>query len=389
MNNRQIGNETKWAGRQPSLIAHLLWETRFDPGIPPSIPLICAFARGLVISIVVGCCLLVPSKSAAFDFGKALKDATQSIEDKITGKTNEKVDEGEKETEIAPTVKSSEQERQTVMEVQQRLNALGYNAGSADGMLGAKSVTAIKAFQRDHGLAATGQVSPELLIALQKAGGSDPAVGAQGPATTASSQLPATPSVTPTSQSTKICSGNHDTPSHPAIPWEEEREQVQHYCATNTTLSLYNTDCCVEKFRRARLQAGQCADFYNVLAAMQYSECGYKNQAAAAKMQLDGLVNQYVQWVAIAAAQSVCGTNENKARQIRTNFSGFLSVYAPSQVSLAQALYDEQYQQKLGFSGGKGKCKDPQIHASEVGRWEKMIVQGSGKPPGLAPGAIP
>ena len=65
MNDRQIGNETKWAGQQSSSIINHLWVTRFDPVIPPTIPLNCALVRVLLISFVVCCCLMVPSKSAA------------------------------------------------------------------------------------------------------------------------------------------------------------------------------------------------------------------------------------------------------------------------------------------------------------------------------------
>lgn len=42
--------------------------------------------------------------------------------------------------------------------IQQRLNALGFNCGSADSIFGAKTEAAVKAFQRAHGLAADGIV---------------------------------------------------------------------------------------------------------------------------------------------------------------------------------------------------------------------------------------
>ncbi len=50
--------------------------------------------------------------------------------------------------------------------VQQRLAAKGYDAGPADGKLGARTVTAIKDFQGDQGLPRDGQLSPQLLDLL-------------------------------------------------------------------------------------------------------------------------------------------------------------------------------------------------------------------------------
>lgn len=148
---------------------------------------ISARSRQFLSAWVVCFCLLVPAPAGAFDFGKAFKDAADSVKQHVTDLTQKKVDEGEKKVEegidqvfegestaTQPETSgqhASQQERQTVMEVQQRLNALGYNAGPADGMLGSKSVTAIKAYQRDHGMAETGRVSPELITALEPMGG--------------------------------------------------------------------------------------------------------------------------------------------------------------------------------------------------------------------------
>ena len=95
--------------------------------------------------------------------------------------------------------------------------------------------------------------------------------------TKTSSQQAATVSATPETQSARICPATHDSLAHPPISWEEERKQVEYYCSKNWTLSHYDTACCVEQYRQARLQAGPCADKSNVALQMHYSKCGSKN----------------------------------------------------------------------------------------------------------------
>lgn len=56
-----------------------------------------------------------------------------------------------------------------VLQVQRRLNELGYNAGPTDGLMGRKTRSAIQQFQRDYGFAATGAVDQLLLQQLQRA----------------------------------------------------------------------------------------------------------------------------------------------------------------------------------------------------------------------------
>ena len=53
--------------------------------------------------------------------------------------------------------------------VQQRLAELGYKPGPIDGMNGPRTRAAVRAFQRDHKLAQTGKVTPEVIEALSKA----------------------------------------------------------------------------------------------------------------------------------------------------------------------------------------------------------------------------
>ncbi len=57
----------------------------------------------------------------------------------------------------------------TVVEVQQLLAALGYEPGIVDGLFGARTRSAIEAFQSENGLAVTGEINDDLVTALRAA----------------------------------------------------------------------------------------------------------------------------------------------------------------------------------------------------------------------------
>lgn len=73
--------------------------------------------------------------------------------------------------------------QQQVLEIQRHLNALGYDAGSEDGIMGRRTAGAIHEFQRDAGIEATGAASAELLaqlkVALRHRGGELAPAGSQ------------------------------------------------------------------------------------------------------------------------------------------------------------------------------------------------------------------
>jgi peptidoglycan hydrolase-like protein with peptidoglycan-binding domain len=56
--------------------------------------------------------------------------------------------------------------RARIQQAQERLNDLGYPIGEADGVLGPKTHTAVRNFQRDKGLNATGDLDEKTMAAL-------------------------------------------------------------------------------------------------------------------------------------------------------------------------------------------------------------------------------
>lgn len=87
----------------------------------------------------------------------------------------------------------------TVQAIQRKLNELGYEAGTADGLMGRGTRSAIIAFQRDRGLTETGVADQALLLQLQRAparstGGwraNDPVVQEAPPRSATTAPLPA------------------------------------------------------------------------------------------------------------------------------------------------------------------------------------------------------
>lgn len=55
----------------------------------------------------------------------------------------------------------------SIYKVQTRLNELGYNCGTPDGVKGPRTIEAIKQFQRDNGLTADGIVGNQTRAALK------------------------------------------------------------------------------------------------------------------------------------------------------------------------------------------------------------------------------
>ena len=60
-------------------------------------------------------------------------------------------------------------DKETIQKVQELLNSNGYECGSADGIPGKKTNSAILDFERDHNLPETTDITPELLETLEAA----------------------------------------------------------------------------------------------------------------------------------------------------------------------------------------------------------------------------
>jgi peptidoglycan hydrolase-like protein with peptidoglycan-binding domain len=67
-----------------------------------------------------------------------------------------------------------------VKQVQEKLSGMGYDVGPVDGIVGPKTQSALREFQQDKGLQATGELNSQTLAAIE-AGGASGAAGPAGP----------------------------------------------------------------------------------------------------------------------------------------------------------------------------------------------------------------
>ena len=74
-------------------------------------------------------------------------------------------------TEVQPAFKKIRVTPDVVEAAQNKLNADGYNAGTADGKLGARTRSAIRKFQKDKSLTVNGQLDESTLSHLNVGGG--------------------------------------------------------------------------------------------------------------------------------------------------------------------------------------------------------------------------
>jgi len=123
----------------------------------------------------------------------------------------------------------------SVAEVQRLLAAAGFNPGKIDGIFGSKTLAAVKAFQRAHGLAVDGIVGPKTMAALRAAASRKTTSAPKTTATkstaaptksttstarsaTTSTAKPATSSSTSTDTSTASSVPNIPMPNLPQLP---------------------------------------------------------------------------------------------------------------------------------------------------------------------------
>jgi hypothetical protein len=72
-----------------------------------------------------------------------------------------------KKSQSSERQEQTSERREQIKEAQRLLDALGYNAGPVDGILGPTTASAIEAFQRDGGYTANGEVDQALLNLLR------------------------------------------------------------------------------------------------------------------------------------------------------------------------------------------------------------------------------
>jgi peptidoglycan hydrolase-like protein with peptidoglycan-binding domain len=69
----------------------------------------------------------------------------------------------------APDAGGSTAEGMTIFELQERLNELGYKVGTVDGVLGPRTVEALKKYQGENKLTPSGAVDPDTIKKLRAA----------------------------------------------------------------------------------------------------------------------------------------------------------------------------------------------------------------------------
>ncbi len=109
----------------------------------------------------------------------------------------------------------------TVLEIQCRLNELGYNAGTPDGLFGNKTRSAIKAFQRDQRIAATGNADQALLTRLRQATKRSK-IGMTESVETSPQSLPSTPEI----QLPRTLSGGGNPVFLPPPVWSNQQLKI-------------------------------------------------------------------------------------------------------------------------------------------------------------------
>jgi hypothetical protein len=101
--------------------------------------------------------LLSKAKSAT----QMTKDASPSVSDVAPVVTNSR-------TPQSTSAKTTIVKQLTPKEVQERLLALGYQVGKPDGVMGRKTIVALKAFQKDSGIPVTGEIDQATNQKLQE-----------------------------------------------------------------------------------------------------------------------------------------------------------------------------------------------------------------------------
>lgn len=104
----------------------------------------------------------INAAAALFCFGSEAKVAIVSLR-KILKDENEVVRHN-----AQIVLNEIDKERERIMEVQLHLAELGYNLGKSDGILGTRTIAAIRAYQKDRGLPMNGKITEELLKSLRK-----------------------------------------------------------------------------------------------------------------------------------------------------------------------------------------------------------------------------
>lgn len=200
----------------------------------------------------------------------------------------------------------------TVRDIQSNLRRLGYDAGIADGAMGARTRSAIIAFQRDSGIAPDGRPTADLLGKLSNAANAASTVAASAPRpfetspqasapTTKSSWAPSPAPEVPPARSTSdprnlaLCmSGSYPSLCKHGLLTPEEAEQVSaserrvnfQTCSSGNFPSLCKRSLLTEDEIRQVESAERRANFQTCISGNYPSLCKQHMLAPDEKMQV-------------------------------------------------------------------------------------------------------
>lgn len=126
-----------------------------------------ASVQSACMLVFTACLLILVSGCATVD--ATVDKVKTSVTEKFNRGGDDKSDEGSLQSVEQLAESEGKKEKPLLVEVQEKLTTLGYDPGTTDGKLNARTEAAIQDFQLDHDMRINGRPSKALLQAIDKA----------------------------------------------------------------------------------------------------------------------------------------------------------------------------------------------------------------------------